>query len=125
VSPSSDVLRRKLLTIEQAETADRLAGLAGFRNILVREYATVRLDRVALAMERLDDFLSDVEKWLERSHVGARSSQASRRLALPPRPNSQARRFPRQPVGITAPTRRVTAHTRRVTAAKRRVSAAT
>ncbi len=56
------------------DTADRLVGLAGFRNILVHEYATVRLDRVALAMERLDDFLafvSDVEKWLEKYPAGA------------------------------------------------------
>jgi uncharacterized protein YutE (UPF0331/DUF86 family) len=51
------------------ETAARLTGLAGFRNILVREYATVRLDRVVDAMSRLDDFLAfvrDVERWIER-----------------------------------------------------------
>lgn len=53
-----------------ADTAARLAGLSGFRNVLVHDYATVRLDRVADAMNRLDDFLAfvrDVETWLELS----------------------------------------------------------
>jgi uncharacterized protein YutE (UPF0331/DUF86 family) len=57
-------------SVLSADTASRLVGLAGFRNILVHEYATVRLDRVADALGRLDDFLAfvrDVEGWIERS----------------------------------------------------------
>lgn len=49
------------------ETADRLRGLAGFRNVLVHDYADVDLEKVCDAMSRLDDleaFIADVETWL-------------------------------------------------------------
>jgi uncharacterized protein YutE (UPF0331/DUF86 family) len=50
-------------------TAARLRGLAGFRNVLVHEYAQVDLGRLAEALERLGDFdafVADVEDWLGR-----------------------------------------------------------
>lgn len=53
-----------------ATTASRLRGLAGFRNVLVHEYATIDLQRVHAGLERLGDldaFVADVEQWLERS----------------------------------------------------------
>jgi uncharacterized protein YutE (UPF0331/DUF86 family) len=51
------------------ETATRLQGLSGFRNILVHEYAQVDLGRLVEALARLDDlnaFVADVEGWLTR-----------------------------------------------------------
>ena len=51
-----------------AETARRLESLAGFRNVLVHEYADVDLRQVHAALGRLDDleaFVADVEHWLE------------------------------------------------------------
>jgi uncharacterized protein YutE (UPF0331/DUF86 family) len=39
-----------------ASTADRLKGLAGFRNVLVHDYAEVDLSRVVAGVERLGDF---------------------------------------------------------------------
>ena len=48
-------------------TAKRLKGLAGFRNILVHEYARIDLDRIVVGLERLDDlsaFVEDIEAWL-------------------------------------------------------------
>jgi uncharacterized protein YutE (UPF0331/DUF86 family) len=53
-------------------TAARLKGLAGFRNVLVHDYAEVDLRRVYAALERLDDFdafVADVVRWLE-AHGG-------------------------------------------------------
>lgn len=50
-----------------ATTAARLDSLAGFRNILVHDYAGVDLRRVQAGLERLDDFeafVGDVERWL-------------------------------------------------------------
>lgn len=50
-----------------AATADRLKGLAGFRNVLVHDYAEVDLARVLAGMERLGDFdafVADVEAFL-------------------------------------------------------------
>lgn len=52
-----------------AGVADRLAGLAGFRNVLVHDYARIDLRRVHAGLERLGDldaFVADVERWLER-----------------------------------------------------------
>lgn len=52
-----------------AETAAALRGLAGFRNVLVHDYARVDLDRVLAGLDRLGDFdafLADLERWLER-----------------------------------------------------------
>jgi uncharacterized protein YutE (UPF0331/DUF86 family) len=49
-------------------TAGRLRGLAGFRNVLVHEYADIDLHRVQAVMERLGDFdafVADVERWLQ------------------------------------------------------------
>jgi uncharacterized protein YutE (UPF0331/DUF86 family) len=53
-----------------ADTARRLQSLAGFRNILVHEYAEIDLERVVLGLTRLDDvesFVADVADWLRRS----------------------------------------------------------
>jgi uncharacterized protein YutE (UPF0331/DUF86 family) len=50
------------------ETSERLRGLAGFRNVLVHDYADVDLAIVAQGVQRLDDFtafVTDVEKWLQ------------------------------------------------------------
>ena len=49
-------------------TASRLKGLAGFRNVLVHEYADIDLRRVHAGLERLGDFdafVTDVEQWLQ------------------------------------------------------------
>jgi uncharacterized protein YutE (UPF0331/DUF86 family) len=51
-------------------TAQRLESLAGFRNVLVHDYATVDVRRLQAALGRLDDFeafVADVEGWLARS----------------------------------------------------------
>jgi len=59
------MLARSVLS---ASTADRLKGLAGFRNVLVHEYAEIDLDRLVAGLERLGDFdafVADVERWLE------------------------------------------------------------
>lgn len=51
-----------------SETASRLEGLAGFRNVLMHEYADVDLGRVHAGLERLGDleaFVADVERWLQ------------------------------------------------------------
>ena len=50
-------------------TVARLEGLAGFRNVLVHEYAAVDLRRVHAGLDRLDDFdafIADVDTWLAR-----------------------------------------------------------
>ena len=50
-------------------TAARLESLAGFRNVLVHDYATVDVRRVHAGLARLDDFdafVADVESWLAR-----------------------------------------------------------
>ena len=49
------------------ETVRRLHSLAGFRNVLVHEYAVVDLRRVHAGLERLGDleeFVADVDAWL-------------------------------------------------------------
>ena len=51
-------------------TAARLGSLAGFRNVLVHDYATLDLRRVHAGLARLDDFeafVADVESWLTRT----------------------------------------------------------
>ena len=53
-----------------SDTARRLDNLAGFRNILVHDYADIDRRRVHTGLERLDDFeafVADVEGWLSRS----------------------------------------------------------
>ncbi|OGA00956.1 MAG: hypothetical protein A3I00_07920 [Betaproteobacteria bacterium RIFCSPLOWO2_02_FULL_64_12] len=53
-----------------AATAQRLESLAGFRNLLVHEYANIDVGRLAAGLGRLDDFeafVADVEGWLTRS----------------------------------------------------------
>jgi uncharacterized protein YutE (UPF0331/DUF86 family) len=48
--------------------AEHLKGLAGFRNVLVHDYARIDLRRVHAGLERLGDldaFVADVERWLE------------------------------------------------------------
>jgi uncharacterized protein YutE (UPF0331/DUF86 family) len=52
-----------------AATGDRLKGLAGFRNVLVHDYAEVDLDRVLAGLDRLSDFdafVADVAAFLSR-----------------------------------------------------------
>lgn len=52
-----------------AATASRLESLAGFRNVLVHDYATVDVRRVHAGLARLDDFeafVADVESWVSR-----------------------------------------------------------
>lgn len=51
-------------------TATALDGLAGFRNVLVHDYADIDLRRVLAGLDRLTDFdafVADVERWLETS----------------------------------------------------------
>lgn len=51
-------------------TAKRLESLAGFRNVLVHDYAAIDLQRLHAGLGRLDDFeafVADVEEWLSRS----------------------------------------------------------
>lgn len=63
--PSSQ--RRSTSTVS-AGVAERLTGLAGFRNVLVHDYARLDLRRVHAGLERLGDleaFVADVERWLE------------------------------------------------------------
>jgi uncharacterized protein YutE (UPF0331/DUF86 family) len=50
-------------------TAARLKGLAGFRNVLVHDYAEIDLRRLHAGLGRLGDldaFVADVMGWLER-----------------------------------------------------------
>lgn len=50
------------------ETEARLESLAGFRNILVHEYAAVDLEKLHASLSRLDDFdafVADVVQWLD------------------------------------------------------------
>ena len=61
---------RRLLArgVLSSTTASRLKGLAGFRNVLVHEYAEIDLERVHAGLERLGDFdafVADVEQWLQ------------------------------------------------------------
>jgi predicted nucleotidyltransferase len=49
-------------------TVSQLRSLAGFRNVLVHDYADLDLGKVADGLKRLDDFdafVADVELWLE------------------------------------------------------------
>lgn len=51
-----------------AATARALEGLAGFRNVLVHDYADVDLERVVAGLHRLGDFeafVADVARWLD------------------------------------------------------------
>ncbi len=53
-----------------SNTARRLESLAGFRNVLVHDYATVDVRRVHAGLGRLDDFeafVADVAGWLARA----------------------------------------------------------
>ena len=61
--------RLRARAVLSEETAKRLDGLAGFRNVLVHEYADVDLRRVHAGLDRLGDFdafLADVDGWLAR-----------------------------------------------------------
>lgn len=51
-----------------AATTERLKGLAGFRNVLVHEYADIDPNRLVTGLDRLGDFdafVGDVERWLQ------------------------------------------------------------
>lgn len=53
----------------QPGTATRLRSLAGFRNILVHDYAAIDPQRLIEGLGRLDDFdafAADVEAWLAK-----------------------------------------------------------
>ena len=53
-----------------SSTAKRLESLAGFRNVLVHDYAKVDVRRVHAGLARLEDFeafVADVETWLART----------------------------------------------------------
>ena len=76
----AEIVREKLLGLGETvsrlrawlpdATAARLEGLAGFRNVLVHEYAAVDLRRVHAGLDRLDDFdafIADGGDWLVRS----------------------------------------------------------
>ena len=55
-----------------AETAARLDSLAGFRNILVHEYAAIDLEKLHTSLSRLDDFdafVGDVVRWLAKKDI--------------------------------------------------------
>jgi len=55
-----------------AETAARLDSLAGFRNILVHEYAAIDLEKLQTSLSRLDDFdafVGDVVRWLAKKDI--------------------------------------------------------
>jgi uncharacterized protein YutE (UPF0331/DUF86 family) len=54
------------------ETEARLKSLAGFRNVLVHEYAAVDLEKLVDSLSRLDDFdafVVDVVHWLDSQRV--------------------------------------------------------
>lgn len=56
--------------VRRQDTATRLKGLAGFRNVLVHEYADIDLKRVHAGLGRLEDFdafVADVERWLRET----------------------------------------------------------
>ena len=58
------------------DTAGRLRGLAGFRNVLVHEYAEVDLTKVHAGLQHLADFeafIADVERWLTHRADGGGS----------------------------------------------------
>ena len=51
-----------------ATSAERLRGLAGFRNVLVHEYADIDPHRLVTGLERLNDFdafVAELERWLQ------------------------------------------------------------
>jgi uncharacterized protein YutE (UPF0331/DUF86 family) len=48
-----------------AITAERLKSVAGFRNVLVHDYADIDLRRLHAGLERLGNFIADVEGWLQ------------------------------------------------------------
>ena len=59
------LLARGVLSVA---TAERLKGLAGFRNVLVHEYADIDPHRLVAGLDRLGDFdafVADVERWLQ------------------------------------------------------------
>jgi len=61
------ILRLGELGVLPADFAERLAPIAGFRNILVHEYLTVNWDEVYGNLQRLDDlyqFAEYVRNWL-------------------------------------------------------------
>ena len=61
------ILRLGELDVLPADFAERLAPIAGFRNILVHEYLTVNWDEVYGNLQRLDDlyqFAEYVRNWL-------------------------------------------------------------
>ena len=52
-----------------AATAERLEGLAGFRNVLVHDYAEIDLSRIVAGVERLGDFdvfVADVAHFVDQ-----------------------------------------------------------
>lgn len=73
------ILRMGELGVLPSEFADRLAPLAGFRNILVHEYLLVEWDEVYRNLHQLDDlerFAELIRVWMRerRASAGAGSS---------------------------------------------------
>jgi uncharacterized protein YutE (UPF0331/DUF86 family) len=61
--------RLRARAVRSEATARRLDGLAGFRDVLVHEYADVNLRRVRAGLDRLGDidaFVADVDGWDRR-----------------------------------------------------------
>jgi len=62
------ILRLGELEVLPTDFAERLASIAGFRNILIHEYLTVNWDEVYKNLQRLDDlykFADYVRTWLK------------------------------------------------------------
>jgi len=62
------ILRLSELDVLPIDFAERLAPLAGFRNILVHEYLTVEWDEVYKNLQQLDDlhqFAEFIRRWLQ------------------------------------------------------------
>jgi uncharacterized protein YutE (UPF0331/DUF86 family) len=63
------ILRLSELDVLPIDFAERLAPLAGFRNILVHEYLTVEWDEVYKNLQQLDDlhqFAEFIRRWLQK-----------------------------------------------------------
>jgi len=61
-------IRLVALGVIRAETGRRLSGMAGFRNVLVHDYAEVDVEKIQAVLHRLADFeafSADMLNWLD------------------------------------------------------------